>query len=155
VGAAFEIDQADIFQHYYLMHLPRDPKPRLTKYARAMHSEPPDAEKKLWQILRFKNLGGYRFRRQRPVAGYILDYYCPAKRLAVELDGGQHAEDHQAQYDQNRTKRLNQLGVRVLRFWDDEVLKHPDDVASEILRCLETEDPHPNPPPEYQGRGKD
>jgi very-short-patch-repair endonuclease len=119
------------------MHIPRDADRRLTGFARAMRKEPTDAEKKLWRILRMKNLEGYRFRRQRPVAGYILDFYCPTKRLAVELDGGQHADDHQADYDRCRTKRLTQMGVCILRFWDDQILKHPDVVAEEILRHLE------------------
>jgi very-short-patch-repair endonuclease len=136
-----------------LVQLRRDANERLTRFARAMRAEPTDAERKLWSLLRFKALEGYRFRRQRPVAGYILDFYCPAKRLAIELDGGQHSDARQARYDQIRSARLNKSGVRVLRFWDDEVLKHPDAVAEEILRELEAPSPHPIPPPEYQGRG--
>jgi very-short-patch-repair endonuclease len=136
------------------MRLRRDADERLTEFARAMRAGPTDAERKLWSILRFKALGGYRFRRQRPVAGYILDFYCPAKRLAVELDGGQHADARQARYDQIRSARLNELGVRVIRFWDDEVLKHPEAVAEEILRELERVSPPPRPSPGVPGEGE-
>lgn len=131
------------------MPLPRDRNPRLTTFARSMRAEPTDAENKLWNILRRKCLNGYRFRRQRPVAGYILDFYCPARRLAVELDGGQHADAGQAEYDRIRSLRLKELGIWILRFWDHDLLKTPDIVAAEILRCLEVDGPLPSPPPEY------
>jgi very-short-patch-repair endonuclease len=128
------------------MQLRRDARKRLTQFARAMRAEPTDAERKLWKILRFKALGGYRFRRQRPVAGFILDFYCPANRLAVELDGGQHNDAPQAKYDQTRSAKLNKIGVRILRFWDDEILKHPEAVAEEILHALERTSPPPQLP---------
>jgi very-short-patch-repair endonuclease len=135
------------------MHVPRDDTSRLTRFARAMRRQPTDAEKKLWGIVRFKGLGGYRFRRQRPVAGYILDFYCPSRRLAVELDGGQHADDRRAEYDRIRTSRLKELGIRVLRFGDHEMLKNPEAVAEEILRCLDVEQPPPQPSPGIPGEG--
>jgi very-short-patch-repair endonuclease len=136
------------------MQLRRDGNRRLTQFARAMRAEPTDAERKLWNLLRFKALGGYRFRRQRPVAGYILDFYCPAVRLAVELDGGQHSDGDQAMCDQIRSARLNELGVRVVRFWDDEVLKHPEAVAEQILGELERPSPPPQPSPGVPGEGE-
>ena len=136
------------------MQLRRDGNRRLTQFARAMRADPTDAEGKLWNLLRFKALGGYRFRRQRPVAGYILDFYCPGKRLTVELDGGHHSDRDQEEYDQIRSARLNNLGVRVLRFWDDEVLKHPETIAEEILRELERLLPPPQPSPGVPGEGE-
>jgi ATP-dependent helicase HrpA/adenine-specific DNA-methyltransferase len=136
------------------MHVPRDRSSRLTRFARAMRSQPTDAESKLWKILRFKSLCGYRFRRQRPIAGYVLDFYCPSRRLAVELDGGQHADDRQAEYDRTRSARLKELGVRVLRFWDHDVLKDPQAVADEILRFLESLQPPPQPSPGVPGEGE-
>ena len=123
------------------MQVPRDPNRRLLKFARTMRGQPTDAEAKLWRILRMKNLAGYRFRRQHRVSGYILDFYCPSQRLAVELDGGQHADQAQAKHDRIRTRRLDQLGICVLRFWDDDVLKHTNTVADEILRHLEVNKP--------------
>ena len=135
------------------MRVPRDGDPRLTEFARAMRAQPTDAERKLWKILRMKNLAAFRFRRQRPVAGYILDFYCPAGGLAVELDGGQHGDARQVKYDRIRTARLEELGVRVLRFWDHEVLTNPDAVAEEILRWLENQQPPPQPSPGVPGEG--
>ncbi len=137
------------------MHVPRDPAARLTKFARAMRQQPTDAERKLWWILRCKGLAGYRFRRQRPVAAYILDFYCPSRRLAVELDGGQHGDDRQVDYDQVRTTQLRELGVRVLRFDDREVLKNPDAVCQEIYRQLESTWPPPLPSPGVPGEGEE
>jgi len=94
-------------------------------------------------VLRMKGLAGYRFRRQHCVGGYILDFYCPAHRLAVELDGGQHNDPTQSGLDRLRTLKLNELGIRVLRFWDDDVLKHTDVVALDILGHLENTEPPP------------
>jgi very-short-patch-repair endonuclease len=126
------------------MRVPRrDEDRRRLKFARAMRREPTDAEAKLWELLRFKSLAGYRFRRQHRVGGYILDFYCASRRLAIELDGGQHNDAGQAEYDQKRTLRLSEFGVRVIRFWDDDVLKHSDVVAEEILRQLENTKPPP------------
>jgi very-short-patch-repair endonuclease len=136
-----------------IMQVPRDTTKRLTKFARAMRKQPTDAERKLWGILRCKQLTGYRFRRQRPVAGFILDFYCPLRRLAVEVDGGQHADDDAAEYDRNRTARLNELGVRVLRFWDQDVLREPEIAAEEIFRQLESSPP-PQPSPGVPGEGE-
>ena len=133
------------------MQVPRDANSRLTHFARGMRKQPTDAELKLWKILRMKSLAGFRFRRQRPVAGYILDFYCPARRLAIELDGGQHNDERALEYDCLRTTRLNELGVRVIRFWDNEVLKNPDAVAQEILKHLES--PEIFPPPGTPGEG--
>ncbi|EME69826.1 putative restriction endonuclease-like protein [Paramagnetospirillum caucaseum] len=64
--------------------------PGLRKRARVLRSEPTEAEKRLWRLLRRDALGGFRFRRQHPVAPYILDFACVAARLVVEADGGQH-----------------------------------------------------------------
>ncbi|MGA2582763.1 MAG: endonuclease domain-containing protein [Tepidisphaeraceae bacterium] len=126
-----------------LMQVPRDRENRLLKFARTMRRQPTDAEIKLWEALRMKSLAGYRFRRQHRVGDYILDFYCAARRLAVELDGGQHGDSAQAEYDQRRRWALNGLGIHVLRFWDDEVLKHTDVVAEEMLRHLESDGPPP------------
>ena len=135
------------------MQVPHDHNRRRLKFARAMRQQPTDAEAKLWNILRLKGLAGHRFRRQHPVGGYILDFYCPARRLSVELDGGQHADKVQAEHDQRRTLRLNAMGIRVLRFWDDDVLKHTHVVAEEILGHLEERQPPPRPSPGVPGEG--
>src|SRR5688572_18697671 len=104
----------------------RDPSPRLKGFARQMRAESTDAERKLWFILRDRKLGGFKFRRQHPIAGYIVDFFCMEANLAIESDGGQHYDPEGLAYDERRTKVLAAQGVRVMRFQDDEVLKHPD-----------------------------
>ncbi len=82
-----------------------------------------DAEKLL--LLRIKqNQLGFKFRRQHGIGPYVLDFYCTEKKMAIELDGGQHNDDQKKIYDQERTEFLNSLGIKVLRFWNSEVLKN-------------------------------
>ena len=104
-----------------------------TAAARRLRRQPTEAERRLWQRLRNERLG-IAFRRQHPLAGYILDFYAPAARLAVELDVGQHAPV--ALRDAMRTRALTARGVTVLRFWNNEVLGNPEGVESAILTVL-------------------
>ena len=99
--------------------------------ARALRNEPTPAERVLWGALRRQQLGGLRFRRQHPVGRFVLDFYCPGARLAVEVDGGIH--DHQAERDAERTAILKAAGYRVLRFRNDEVSKDLPSVLRRIL----------------------
>src|ERR1700683_3817982 len=108
------------------MRVARDKNPRLRAFGRDMRKSPTDAEAKLWSVLRSRQLGGFKFRRQYPIAGYILDFYCVRKRLAVELDVGQHGEAPYVAYDSKRTHTLGELGVRIIRFWDHDVLQQAD-----------------------------
>ncbi len=108
----------------------------LRQRARSLRRTPTDAEALLWRHLRRGQLGEARFRRQHPVAGYILDFACPAIGLAIELDGGQHVEN--AAYDERRSTLLAAAGWRVLRFWNDDVLLRTDDVLAEVHRAIES-----------------
>ena len=101
---------------------------------RSLRKSYTDAERRIWQLLRNRNLQKFKFRRQHPIGAYIVDFVCIDKRLVVELDGGQHAE--QAAYDLKRTADLESAGYRVLRFWDNDVLLHTDDVMEAIYREL-------------------
>jgi very-short-patch-repair endonuclease len=92
-----------------------------------------DAELKLWNELRAHRLMGLAFRRQMPIAGYIVDFACPHHRLIVEVDGSQHAEDAATDADRVRTARLEALGWTVLRFWNDDVLRDIDNVCQHIV----------------------
>ena len=103
--------------------------------ARRLRSNPTDAERQLWQFLRRRQLAGFRFRRQVPLAGFIADFACLEKNLIVVLDGGQHVA--RARYDAQRTEALEVLGYRVLRYWNDAVLKQMPEVLEDILRALE------------------
>jgi very-short-patch-repair endonuclease len=96
-----------------------------------------DAELALWNELRAHRLMGLGFRRQMPIAGYIVDFACPTHRLIVEVDGCQHALDMSRSYDANRTARLEEDGWVVLRFWNDEILRDIDGVCRHILATLE------------------
>lgn len=93
-----------------------------------------DAERRLWYHLRAKRLQGYKFRRQHVIGPYIVDFVCLDRRLVIEIDGGQHLE-RRAQ-DAKRTAFLEQQGLRVLRFWNDEVLKDTEAVLTRILEAL-------------------
>ena len=84
---------------------------KLRKRARKLRNSATDAERRLWQHLRLKQLGAFKFRRQVPVAGYIADFVCCEVKLIVELDGGQHGE--RKDYDQWRTVALQAVGYRV------------------------------------------
>jgi len=81
----------------------RDHSRRLISFAKQMRGVPTDAERKLWSLLRRGKLGGYRFRRQVPIGGYIVDFCCIPAGLGVEADGGQHSDDLAKQYDQQRS----------------------------------------------------
>ena len=117
--------------------------------ARDLRVASTDVERLLWTYLRGRRLRNFKFRRQQPIAGYIVDFVCVETRLVIELDGGQHSE-HSA-YDDHRSAILEKSGFRVLRFWNDEVLKNIEGVLEEILRQLEAP-PSPQPSP-ASGRG--
>ena len=131
----------------------RDHDRRLLAFARHMRKSPTDAEKKLWSLLRHGKLDGHHFRRQVPVAGYIVDFCCLSAGLAVEADGSQHYEDSAKQYDQDRAQALLAKGIRIIRFSDYDVLRNPHAVQETIYRELQAQaKPPPYPPPEYRGR---
>ena len=89
------------------------------------------AERTLWQHLRANRLGGFHFRRQQIIDGFIVDFYCHATRLVVELDGDVH--DEQAEYDAGRDRALRARGLRVLRFRNTELARNLDGVLERIL----------------------
>jgi very-short-patch-repair endonuclease len=111
--------------------------------ARTLRVASTDVERVLWTHLRGRRLGKFKFRRQLPIAGYVVDFACIEARLVVELDGGQHA--NRVAQDNHRTTILEKNGFRVLRFWNDEVLKNLEGVLEETLRYLQTPS-HPASP---------
>jgi very-short-patch-repair endonuclease len=106
---------------------------RNRKNAKAMRREMTEAELKLWNEIRAHRLMNLGFRRQVHIAGYIVDFACPAKKLIVEVDGSQHGEDDNAAKDSARTTRLEQDGWTVLRFWNDDVIRDMDAVCRHIV----------------------
>ena len=115
--------------------------------ARALRREQTDAEGFLWRHVRNRRLGGYRFRRQHPIGGYIVDFLCVERRVVVEVDGGQHC---MSQCDIRRTFDLESMGMIVLRFWNDDVLLRTEAVLEEMLASLGA--PHPDPLPAHGER---
>ena len=96
------------------------------------------AEATLWTLLKGKQLDGRKFRRQHSVGKYILDFYCPLERLAIELDGEHHFTDEGFAYDEERTNYLNRLKIQVLRFENEQIFQSPDGVVAEIKKHLNT-----------------
>ncbi len=115
-----------IFQH-----------PEKLDQRRKLRNNATETEQILWSRLRKKGIGGYKFIRQYSVGCYILDFYCPRYRLAVEVDGSQHGEPENQVYDEVRTKFLESQGIEVIRFWNAEIYHRIEDVCSEILFQLE------------------
>jgi very-short-patch-repair endonuclease len=109
-------------------------KATLLKRAKHMRHASTESEATLWRHLRAGRLQGHKFKRQQPIGPYIVDFVCFAKKLVVELDGGQHAE--QQDYDEARTQWLRRQGFQVLRCWNDDVLLRRELVLDEVLRVL-------------------
>ena len=107
-------------------------KDRHVVLARDLRHRQTDVEATVWRSLRRSQLG-VRFRRQHPIAGYIVDFYCAEARLAIELDGGGHAAVGQLRYDRVRTELLERIGVKLLRFWDTDIPQNLDGVLATIL----------------------
>jgi len=122
-----------------------DDEPWLQARARELRQQQTPDEQALWQQLRAKRFSGHKFRRQQVLGRFIVDFVCFAKRLIVELDGGQHAEavDH----DNRRDAWLERQGFRVLRFWNNEWSQQPEAVLDSIWQALQQAPPLPNPSP--------
>ncbi|WP_431854183.1 endonuclease domain-containing protein, partial [Azospirillum sp.] len=110
------------------------PTPSQTNFAKQLRRDSTDVEKVLWQRLRNAQMGA-KFRRQEPILGFTVDFVSHDHRLVIELDGGQHAE--RVDYDQRRTRMLEQAGFRVIRFWNNEVNDNLDGVLETIRARLE------------------
>ncbi|MBK1670330.1 DNA methylase [Rhodovibrio sodomensis] len=99
-------------------------------FAAELRRQPTEAERRLWQVLRARQLHGLKFRREHGLERYIVDFACPEARLIVELDGGQHAD--RAARDAARTQVLESKGYTVLRFWNNDVLENLEGVVEVI-----------------------
>ena len=106
----------------------------VSETARRLRENPTEAEKRLWDALRHRQIDSHRFRRQHPLGAYVVDFVCLAEKLVVEVDGGQHAVDQER--DEARTIWLQSRGYRVLRFWNNEVLENTEGVAEAIRIAL-------------------
>ena len=106
----------------------------MNDYARELRNNSTKAERRLWGRLQRRQLGGFKFRRQRPVGPYICDFVCLEASMVIELDGNQHVT--QGPYDTNRDTFLRSNGFRVLRFWNADVLSQTNSVVETIYEAL-------------------
>lgn len=105
---------------------------KLYEYARDLRKNETSAEDLLWRNLRNRKLNGLKFRRQHPLDKFIADFYCHEKKLVVEVDGAVHDSKEAKEYDSSRTYELNETGIMVLRFKNDEVLGNMSEVLKKI-----------------------
>ena len=103
--------------------------------ARSLRNNLTDSENKLWSHLRRRQINESRFRRQHPIGKFIVDFVCLEKKIVIEIDGVQHNEN--IDYDLKRTKWLEDEGYKVIRFWNNEVLKNIESVLEVIYKETE------------------
>jgi predicted house-cleaning NTP pyrophosphatase (Maf/HAM1 superfamily)/very-short-patch-repair endonuclease len=125
----------------------------LLNFAREIRKSQTDAESLIWWLMRDRRLGGYKFRRQHPVERYVLDFYCHDKRLAIELDGGQHTTEQRRTTDDARNRFLTAHGIRVVRFWNHDVLQDTETVLEAIWNALHSAQGTLTPSPSPKGKG--
>lgn len=112
--------------------------PTMIGKARELRKNMTKSEQKLWQYIRKKEIMGTRFRRQHPIDRFILDFYCHAAKLVIEVDGEYHNEEDQHQYDEGRAHELKEMGSDIIRFTNDEVESSIDKVIDKIKEKLQT-----------------
>ena len=115
----------------------------LKPFARELRKNMTDAELHLWNRVRRKQLNGYQFYRQKNIGNYIVDFYCPAAKLIIELDGSQHYTEEGKEKDGIRDSYLAGLGFKVIRFTDREVFENTTGVLQRIFEYLQQIPPAP------------
>ena len=116
--------------------------PDIFEYTRRLRSKPTNAEKVLWNKLNRKQLG-VKFRRQHPIYVYVADFYCHEKKIVIEVDGDYHLESDQRERDEIREEDIGDLGIKVIRFRNDQILEKIDEVVEEIKRVVAFRTPGP------------
>lgn len=114
--------------------------PKVFQNAVKLRDTMTDPEKKLWEYLRKKPLG-FKFRRQHPLAGYVLDFYCHKLRLSIEVDGGYHLKKEQKEKDEERTEYLKNLGITEMRVTNNQVIRKFETVTENINNRLGEDTP--------------
>jgi very-short-patch-repair endonuclease len=121
--------------------------PAKHQFAKELRQQMTPAERKLWAVLRTNQLGGIHFRRQQVIKGFIVDFYCHSASVCIEVDGGIH--ETQKEYDAVRTQAIESIGLRVIRFTNDEVINH----FNAVLQRIQTECVPPPKAPSPLGKG--
>lgn len=106
--------------------------------ARKLRSEITPAERMLWEALRSRRLANLKFRRQHPYERFVLDFFYVKHQLVIEVDGKVHNDSTQAEHDEERTRFLEERGIRVVRFRNDEVMSNLDEVLKQIVEATKT-----------------
>ena len=109
----------------------------ITKKARELRNNMTKQERALWACLRKRAIGNLKFRRQYPIENYIVDFVCNEKKIIIEIDGGQHNDCRNIEYDKKRTTFLESKGYKVLRFWNSDVDNNIQGVYETILKNLD------------------
>ena len=110
-----------------------------TILARNLRKSSTIQERRLWNLLKNRQFHNLKFKRQQPIGDYIVDFICKEAKIIIEIDGGQHNEPENINYDKVRTEYLNNLGYKVIRFWNNEIYENIEGV---ILRLREEINPH-------------
>lgn len=121
----------------YNNNLHKHATPKMYEHAKTLRQNTTKAEQVLWNELRNRKLSGLKFRRQHPVDKWIADFYCHEKKLIIELDGEVHNNKEANESDGGRSYELENLGLTVLRFWNEEVINHTDEVLKKIILAAE------------------
>jgi len=100
---------------------------------RSLRKQMTEPENLLWSRLKKKQFAAYKFRRQYSIGPYIVDFYCPKLKLVIEIDGSQHLEKENIDYDQSRTAYFETMNIKVIRFWNNEVMNNLEGVHQDIL----------------------
>jgi len=108
----------------------------LKTFARELRNNMTDAERLIWSKLRRRQIKGHQFYRQRILGNYIVDFFCPAAKRVIEIDGGQHCTPEGIEKDKIRDEYLGSLGLTVIRFHDSDVLKNIEGVLARILQFV-------------------
>jgi very-short-patch-repair endonuclease len=114
---------------------------KLINSSRNLRKSMTDTETLLWSRIRMKQLDGFQFLRQKPIGGFITDFFCMKAKLVIEIDGGQHFSKDAVEYDESRDRKLKGLGLTVLRFTNIEIRENIDGVIEKILENLKAKSP--------------
>lgn len=109
---------------------------KLFEFSKALRRNQTEAEEIIWQCLRNRKILNFKFRRQHPVGKYIADFYCHDAKLIIEIDWEIHNNPENQEYDQKRTDQLNDIGITVIRFTNEDVIKGLDEVINIIKNYL-------------------
>jgi len=107
-------------------------KPETKDFRRKLRKDLTKEERKIWNLARNRKILNLKFFRQYSIGKYILDFYCPQIRLCLEIDGGQHSDAEDKDYDEKRTEYLQSVKIKVIRFWNNEVNQNIDGVYLKI-----------------------